>query len=371
MMRCPDCHIAMVKKMIAGGGVFWVCPECDGRAATLPLLRRLIAPAFIRALWQQASTEGHPARRACPCCEGRMKEISGETPGGTVFLDICPSCQLLWFDPGELATLPKVPPPAAEPELPQEARERLAMLKVEEMRERAQAAEGIGGDTAPSEWWQWLPGLLGLPVEIDQGAITQRPWCTWILGALILGLSILGFYDHENAVQTFGMIPAQAGRYYGLTLLSSFFLHGSVVHLLSNLYFFMTFADNIEDFLGKRRFLLLLLAATVSGDLLHILGNPQSPIPCIGASGGISGLLAFYALQFPRCRLGFFMPRRAFAGGWFRLPVWLWFGGWAAMQCVGAWSQLHGISTVSALAHLGGAAAGALFWLWDKQANRQ
>lgn len=378
MMRCPACHINLVKKLIAGGGMFWVCPECDGRAATLPLLRRLITPECIRALWQQANTEGQPARRTCPCCQGHMKEISGETSQGTVFLDICPHCQLLWFDQGELATLPRVPPPKPEAELPQEARERLALLKVEEIRQRALRGEGGYGDAAPGEWWLWLPGILGLPVEIGQGAITQTPWCTWTLGALILGLSLLGFQDLENAVQSFGMIPAQAERYYGLTLLSSFFMHGSAAHLLTNLYFFLTFADNIEEFLGKSRFLLLLLVATLSGDLLHILGDPHSTIPCVGASGGISGLLAFYALQFPHHNLAFFAPRISIfmyrptsSGAWFHLPVWLWFGFWVLMQGVGAWLQLQSVSTVSALAHLGGGAAGALFWFWGRQRVRK
>lgn len=378
MMRCPACHVNLVKKLIAGGGVFWVCPECDGRAATLPLLRRLITPECIRALWQQASTEGQPAHRACPCCEGRMKEISGETSRGTVFLDICPHCQLLWFDQGELATLPQVPPPEPEAELPQKARERLALLKVEEIRQQDQWARGWPDDAAPNEWWLWLPGLIGLPVELDQSPLKQLPWCTWILGLLILGLSLFGFYDHEYVVQTFGLIPAQAGRYYGLTLLSSFFLHGRVIHLLINLYFFLTFADNIEDFLGKGRFLLLLLVATLSGNLLHILGDPQSTIPCIGASGAISGLLAFYALQFPHRNMGVFVPRRnigmyrlTYSGSWLRMPILLWFGFWVLIQCFGAWLQLQSVSTVSALAHLGGAAAGALFWFWGRQSIRK
>jgi membrane associated rhomboid family serine protease/Zn-finger nucleic acid-binding protein len=372
MMRCPSCHLDMTKKTIAGGGVFWACPSCEGRAATLPLLRRLITADFLRALWQAANSRKHAGWRHCPCCQAPMREICGDTANGQVFLDLCPSCQLLWFDRGELAALPRVTPSAGAPELPQEARERLAIIEVAAMAagERRPGGVDLGVSAAPDQWWQWLPAMLGLPVEVEQEAVTQYPYFTWGIAALILGLSLFAFSDLEHAVQSFGLIPARLGRHGGLTLLSSFFLHASVAHLLSNLYFFMIFADNIEEFLGGRRFLLLLLLATLSGGLLHCLSDARSTLPCVGASGGISGLLAFYALQFPRSSLVLRIFKTSVHGSWLRLPVWLWFVAWALLQSMGAWMQLQGVSAVSAIAHLGGAAAGGIFWLYYRREGR-
>jgi hypothetical protein len=83
-------------------------------------------------------------------------------------------------------------------------------------------------------------------------------------------------------------------------------------------------------------------------------------------------------LQVPHHNLAFFAPRISIfmyrptsSGAWFHLPVWLWFGFWVLMQGVGAWLQLQSVSTVSALTHLGGGAAGALFWFWGRQRVRK
>src|SRR4030095_6138117 len=108
----------------------------------------------------------------------------------------------------------------------------------------------------------------------------------------------------NTAVQAFGFIPTEAWRYGGLTILTSFFLHGSILHLIGNLYFFLIFGDDVEDYLGRWRYVLVILTATVLGDIVHLLANANSTVPAIGASGGISGVIVFYALQFPRARVG-------------------------------------------------------------------
>jgi membrane associated rhomboid family serine protease len=115
--------------------------------------------------------------------------------------------------------------------------------------------------------------------------------------------------------------------------------------------------------LGYGRFLVLLLLATLAGDCLHAAADPRSTIPCVGASGGISGVLVFYALKFPHARLGFFWRLR-----WLHLPAWGALVLWLLWQSVGVLQQVSGIGNVSAIAHLGGAAVGLLFWLkWRRQ----
>jgi len=123
-------------------------------------------------------------------------------------------------------------------------------------------------------------------------------------------------------------------RHGGLTFLTSFLLHSGVFHLLGNVYFLLVFGNNVEDWLGKWRFLLLLLCATLIGDVVHVFGNADSTTPCIGASGGISGVVAFYALKFPRVRLGFLM-RLYLWFRWISVPAYAMFFIWMPMQFLG------------------------------------
>ena len=134
-------------------------------------------------------------------------------------------------------------------------------------------------------------------------------------------------------------------------------------HLLGNLYFLVVFGDNSEDVLGKTRYLLLIVLATFTGHAAQILSDPSGTIPCIGASGGISGVLAYYCLRFPRARVGIIL----FFVRWIRMPA----GGllilWILLQIITAMKNSLGIANVAVFAHLGGAAVGVLFWLFTRQ----
>ena len=108
-------------------------------------------------------------------------------------------------------------------------------------------------------------------------------------------------------------------------------------------------------------FVLLLIASAVAGDALHIALEPRSDLPSVGASGGISGIIVFYALQFPHAKLGFCW-RYAWRYQWIQMSaVWA-MAIWVLLQMVGAAEQVAGFSNISSLAHLGGAVVGFLFW---------
>lgn len=128
------------------------------------------------------------------------------------------------------------------------------------------------------------------------------------------------------------------------------------------------FGDNVEDFLGHARYALLLVGASLAGDLIHIFFEPKGELPCIGASGGISGVIMFYALQFPRARL-VQMFRFGLVIRWVRFSAWTAILVWIGLQLFGVWEQISGVSNVSALAHLGGAAFGAGFWFLSREAK--
>jgi len=282
-------------------------------------------------------------------------------------LDACRPCNLVWFDASEFEAIPEKPLPKPD-ELTLRGAEVLAVHKAELLAERARAE-----DVMPDEQWKWVAGFLGMPVELDSPGLTRLPWVTWSLSAAIAFVSILAFSDIHEIAEEFGIIPDSALRYGGFTFVSSFFLHAGMWHLVSNLYFFLVFGGKVEDYLGRARFGWLILASTVGGDVLDFLFDPHSTVPSIGASGGISGVLAFYALEFPRARLAF-----AWRFQWFALPAWVAFSAWIFLQMITAAEQVHGMSKISGLAHLGGAAVGFAWWLkWgdsmrksDKGLNR-
>ena len=176
---------------------------------------------------------------------------------------------------------------------------------------------------------------------------------------MIAGISIATFRNLGPAVTNWGLVPAEFGRHFGLTFITSFFLHGGYFHLLANLYFLVVFGDNSEDVLGKGRYLLLIALATFAGHFAQILSDPGSTTPCVGASGGISGILAYYCLRFPHARVGIIL----FWVRWIRMPAGAMLVLWVLLQIIMAMKQAVGVSKVAVFAHLGGAAVGVLFWL--------
>jgi membrane associated rhomboid family serine protease len=277
-----------------------------------------------------------------------------------VKVDVCRICHFVWFDAHEVDSLVPPPLPAASQEMPQKAREAVAMLKVEQL---AEEARGTDLDSEPpDEWWKQIAAFCGMPFEFDAAPQERRPWATWILGAFIICSSALAFPHLNDIVSRFGLVPADAMRLGDLTFFTSFFLHAGILHLIGNMYFLLVFGDDVENFLRPTRYLALIALSAFIGDLAHIAVDPHSSIPCVGASGGIAGIITFYVLKFPHVRLGFLL-RYWWRFHWIRLPAWFVLVLWILFQFIGAWEQPAGISSVSAFAHLGGAAVGVMAWL--------
>jgi len=88
-----------------------------------------------------------------------------------------------------------------------------------------------------------------------------------------------------------------------LTLLTSMFIHGGILHLFGNMLYLWIFGNNIEDFLGPFRFILFYLLSGLGASLIHIAFHPSSRVPMIGASGAIAGVLGAYFLLYPEARV--------------------------------------------------------------------
>jgi membrane associated rhomboid family serine protease len=141
-----------------------------------------------------------------------------------------------------------------------------------------------------------------------------------------------------------------------VTLLTYMFLHGGWLHLIGNMAFLWVFADNIEDAFGPLLFGLFYLACGVAAAGAHVLLNPNSHQPLVGASGAVSGVMAAYLLLYPKARVWILLLMRIPVP----VPAWVALIGWIAWQGVGLFMPQQDGDTVAFWAHIGGFSAGLL-----------
>ncbi len=144
-----------------------------------------------------------------------------------------------------------------------------------------------------------------------------------------------------------------------LSPLTSMFMHGGWLHLLSNLWFLWIFGNNVEDSMGHWRFAIFYLLCGLAAAALQVASNPDSGVPMVGASGAIGGVMGAYVLLYPRVNvhmlifLGFFVTTIA-------VPAVFMLGYWFLLQLLGGFSSLGARGGgVAFWAHVGGFAAGA------------
>jgi membrane associated rhomboid family serine protease len=150
--------------------------------------------------------------------------------------------------------------------------------------------------------------------------------------------------------------------------LTSQFLHGGWLHLVANLWTLWLFGDNVEDRMGRPRFVLFYLACGVAAGLAHAAAAAGSTVPAIGASGAIAGVLGAYLVLFPRARLVMLLPI-LFYPLFFEIPAVLYLGFWFFGQVASGAASLGGAEDaaggVAWWAHVGGFVAGlATCWLF-------
>lgn len=211
----------------------------------------------------------------------------------------------------------------------------------------------------------------------DENPIKRRPIITYALIVInvgvFVGTLIAGIFD--QTILEFGMKPAEVLNGQNLhTLFTSMFLHGGILHILFNMWYLWIFGDNIEDVLGRGKFILFYLGAGLVASFAHAFSAPGSTIPTIGASGAIAGVLGAYMLLYPWARVHtaiiFFyiihlitIPALAMIGFWFVLQL---------LSASVTW--MTGASAgVAYWAHIGGFIAGVVLILpmWRKLRKRK
>ncbi len=208
-----------------------------------------------------------------------------------------------------------------------------------------------------------------IPLRDDNPSST-RPVVNYLLilacTAVFLHMLSLGSSARIGQfVFAYGAIPAHLFGGGGApvtgyaTLVTSLFLHGGWVHLLGNMLYLWIFGDNVEDLMGHSGYLVFYLLAGVIATITHILVNPTSTVPVIGASGAIAGVLGAYLVLFPRARILSLVPLGLFLWS-VRVPAVFFLPVWFFMQFLTGLASLGREIPVAWAAHVGGFVAGVV-----------
>src|SRR5512135_1147033 len=217
-----------------------------------------------------------------------------------------------------------------------------------------------------------------LPLR-DDNPTSRFPYVTVaLIAANVLVFLTQAVTPHglEQAAVRFGAIPyaithfrtvaVEGGLPPLLTLLTSLFLHGSLLHLGGNMLYLWIFGNNIEDVLGPVRFVLFYLAAGMAAALTQVLAMPGSRVPMIGASGAIAGVLGAYMIVFPRARVKTLLFLFIYVTV-VPLPAGLFLAFWFALQLLNV--GLGG--GVAWFAHIGGFLTGIVLILVGRPRDRR
>jgi membrane associated rhomboid family serine protease/Zn-finger nucleic acid-binding protein len=279
MFACPHCQKAL-QPLRGPQGMVWTCPICKGRAASFGVLRKSFGTERVATVVNESFAERTERGDACPVCQGATARVSWMEQDRPLSVDVCRRCEFVWFPPGEYESLVPAPPmhrlgDVDVRSLPIEVREQIAMEKAREIARQANLDQD-----PPDLTWKTAPALFGFPVEIDAVGTPRTTPATYLLAALIaavsLGQFLIQYRDQVNLAQMFGLVPAQAGRYFGLTFVTSFFLHAGIWHLVGNLYFLVVFGRHVEAYLGSWRWLLVTAVSALAGGLVDVLCRAHS-----------------------------------------------------------------------------------------------
>jgi membrane associated rhomboid family serine protease len=178
---------------------------------------------------------------------------------------------------------------------------------------------------------------------------------------------ITGGLDPGEVIFLAADLPCRVGALGWGTVITSMFMHGGWMHLIGNMWFLWVFGNNIEDSMGHLRYIVFYLLCGVLAAGAHILSDPGSMVPTVGASGAISGVMGAYLVLYPKVRVQtlfflFFFVRVI------PLPAWVLLVEWLVIQVVlGVGSMGAEGGGVAFWAHVGGFVAGiVLIKLFDR-----
>jgi membrane associated rhomboid family serine protease/Zn-finger nucleic acid-binding protein len=361
--RCPRCTFTLVPHPVQGVSLD-ACPRCRGVFVDHVEEAQLFGPFGDLSTWQSAGVAIPlgKSRLLCPAgpsgAHGRMDLWRVGVPGGgSVDVDTCATCRGLWLDAGEARRLTagRLVSASLTPVVPRRIEDE-GKLNVPPLGEEK---TGIG--------WYLLQLFLSVPLEVYNPRRRFPVVCASLIAACVAVFVVqiaAVVADDTHFAERFGVVPNALWRGQGVfTVVTYMFLHGGIGHLAGNAWFLWTFGDNVEDRIGRGRFLSLYVTSGVVGAVAHALLTATPAVPLVGASGAIAGLMGAYLVLFPRAQLYqvFFFVR-------FQLPVWFYVGGWAVLNVLVGLLTLNPKITDAGVAwwcHVGGVVVGlswGLFW---------
>ncbi len=210
-----------------------------------------------------------------------------------------------------------------------------------------------------------------IPIS-DENPARRTPIVNWSILIACIAAFLWQFsltaQEGEAAINSFGFRPryffdlgfgANADASVWLTLVTSMFLHGGLMHIGGNMLYLWIFGNNVEDALSHVRFLVFYLICGVAAALAQAVSEPQTTIPMVGASGAISGVLGAYVMIYPRARITVIIPLGVLLYPTKISAIYV-VGFWFILQLISAALAEPGAPGVAWLAHVGGFVAGIL-----------
>ncbi len=210
---------------------------------------------------------------------------------------------------------------------------------------------------------------------IPLGDASRRPAHVPLVTALFIFVNALVFVLElvrgDTFVTQWSLVPAQiVSGHHWITILTAMFMHASWSHIIGNMIFFWAFAPEIEDAMGRGRYLVFYLLGGLVATLAQVLADPHSTVPNLGASGAIAAVMGAFIVTYPRDQIRTLLFIFVFGRISF-IPAALLIGFWFLTQLFHAGAVAH-VQTggVAYLAHIGGFIFGAATARWFEDSRR-
>jgi membrane associated rhomboid family serine protease len=201
------------------------------------------------------------------------------------------------------------------------------------------------------------------PIGDDNSARRSFPVVTSVLIAINVAVFLLELSAGDAFIEKWAFVPVRFNSEpmaNAATVISAMFMHGGWLHLGGNMLYLWIFGDNVEDRLGPVRFTIFYFLAGIAATFAQFMVNPGSPIPNVGASGAIAGVLGAYLLMFSKARVDVLLGRQVVA-----MPAFIVLGFWVVLQMVSGVGSIADTAQteqggIAYMAHVGGFVAGVL-----------
>ena len=356
-LRCPDCAVWMVAYSCESA-IIDKCPDCQGiwfDLGELSVFRESLSRFDLGKIeiLSRPDLDTGIILSLCPRCKTCLDEFT-YSYNTKVHLKRCGKCSGIWSPIGQtfnLIELSKISQ-AIAPDLAALSKD---FSDARRDNQNWRALEKTGHELTRPVPWIIAPTVI-LPLH-DNIERSKYPFVTLGILAVCVMVSI---FSAPDAALIWGMTPARIWKFEGLfTLLSSIFVHAGIFHLMGNALYLWVFGPSVEDRIGHLRFACLFLMAGIFGNFLMLISHSDLAIPCVGASGTISGVLGAYFCLFPSATISV-----ATFGSILELPAWIYLGGWIGLQLI--WASFDGgiqSANTAWYAHVGGFFFGCIITL--------